>query len=753
MLSRQNSRTIVRGAIFIIALVGLPFLALEFFYFGTLCFIDPFFYLQRIGILAGTMVGINQGATFESEFNTVLMTVTVGGLIIFTVILGRAFCSWICPYGTFFTFFGKFKKEKRDLPEVLQDTNIKYGVLLGFFLAAFLLGSYKWCDICPIGGFYRAAGPFAIDPPWLLAFPFFFFVGFAFMAAYYDTRGFCKYLCPLGAFIALVDRVSLNRIQLPCDRCVECHHCDDVCPMGIDIVNDTRFQFLNDPEVASALKKAGVTNLSREKFDDLPKDVKEILSKKVTGFKVPPGECIRCYQCVDICPIHNDNTAVPVNMIEPEIRVHNFEEVNLGFSPEEALKEAERCLQCEDTPCMERCPAKQDVPGYVKAIKEGDPTKSLEIILETNPLPLTCGRVCPAFCKETCVRGEMGDPIAIPALKRFAADYGTFPKIRPERQTGKKVAVIGSGPAGLTVAWELTKMGHSVTIFESLPVAGGMLGVGIPEYRLPEDVLNKEIENITKQGVELKTETPVSSDMNFRELFEQGFDAIFIGLGAHVPRAMKIPGEELDGVVHATDYLRDVNLGKEVFIGKRVAVIGGGNVAMDAVRTSLRLGADKAMIIYRRAEEQMPADPLEVEESREEGVEYHFLRNPTKIIGQNDKVVGMELIKMQLGEPDASGRRRPVPIEGSNYTIEVDTVIPAISQSPDLSWIPDGTVTITKWNSVEANEKTGETSMKGVFAAGDGVTGPKTVIEAVAASRKAASAMDKFLRSGETAAS
>jgi formate dehydrogenase major subunit len=402
---------------------------------------------------------------------------------------------------------------------------------------------------------------------------------------------------------------------------------------------------------------------------------------------------------------------------------------------------------------MEQCPAKQDVPGYVKAIKEGNPTKSLEIILETNPLPLTCGRVCPAFCKETCVRGKMGDPIAIPTLKRFAADFGKFPKIKPERQTGKKVAVIGSGPAGLTVAWELAKMGHGVTIFESLPVAGGMLGVGIPEYRLPEDTLNKEIENITKQGVELKTDTPISSEMNFKELFEQGFDAIFIGLGAHVPRAMKIPGEDLDGVVHATDYLRDVNLGKEVTIGKRVAVIGGGNVAMDAVRTSLRLGADKAMIIYRRAEEQMPADPLEVEESREEGVEYHFLRNPTKIIGQNGKVVGMELIKMQLGEPDSSGRRRPVPIEGSNYTIRVDTVIPAISQSPDVSWIPDGTVNITKWNSVDANENTGETSMKGVFAAGDGVTGPKTVIEAVAAARKAAAAMDRFLRSGETAAS
>ncbi len=748
MLSRQNTRSIIRWAIVIITLIGFPLGLFAFLGLGTADWIDPFFWIQTIAVIAsgGTVPAIGLKVTL-------MIAITVGGLIIFTIIFGRAFCSWICPYGTILTGFGKLRKTKRELPEVLHDTNIKYGILLGFFLAAFILGRYAWCDICPIGGFWRATGPFAYSFVWLLAFPLTFFVAIGLMAIYYDTRGFCKFLCPLGAFIAILDRISLNRVQLPSDRCVECHKCDDICPMGIDLVNETRFELLNNKEIKEALEKEGITNLNRENFDMLPKELQEKINKNLKYYKVPAGECIRCYQCVDVCPVLNEKVVVPVTMIEPATRITNFNEVNLGYTSEEALKEAKRCLQCEDHPCMDACPASQDVPAYVKAIMDGDPTKSHEIILDTNPLPLTCGRVCPAFCMKVCVRGKTGDPIAINTLKRFAADFGKFPKIKPERKTGKRVAVIGSGPAGLTVAWELTKMGHDVTIFESLPVAGGMLAVGIPEYRLPEEVLNKEIKNITSLGAELKTSTTIGKENNFEELFKQGYDAIFAGVGAHVPREMRVPGEDLEGMIHATDFLRDVNLGKEVKIGKKVAVIGGGNVAMDAVRTSLRLGAEKVMIIYRRAEEQMPADPMEVEESREEGVEYHFLRNPTKIIGQNGKVVGMELIKMKLGEPDASGRRRPIPIEGSNYTIKVDTVIPAISQAPDLSWVPEGTVNITKWNTFEVDEKTGATNMKGIYAAGDDVTGPKTVIEAVAAARLAAKAIDKFLRSGEKVAS
>jgi formate dehydrogenase major subunit len=749
MLSRQTTRTLFRWAIFIIVLIGLPLGFFAFFIYGTLCIIDPFFYIQRVGILIGEILGINEGPGFGSDINLILITVTVAGIIIFTVIFGRAFCSWICPYGTMLTFFGKIKKDKRELPEVLRDTNIKYGILLGFFLSALVLGRYAWCDVCPIGAFYRTSGPFVYQFTWLLVFPLVFFVAIALMAVYYEPRGFCKYLCPLGAFIAILDRVSLNRVQLPSDRCVECHKCDDVCPMGIDVVNGTRFELLNDPEVDSALKAEGITNLSRENFDELPKELQDKISKNLKYYKVPPGECIRCYQCVDVCPIHNERTATPPTLLDPETRITNFQEVNKGYTPELALKEANRCLQCEDHPCLDACPASQDVPGYIKAIAEGDPSKSLDIILDTNPLPLTCGRVCPAFCKNVCVRGKNGDPIAIPILKRYAADHGKFPKIKAERKTGKQVAVIGAGPAGLTVAWELTKMGHEVKMFEALPRGGGMLAVGIPEYRLPNKVLDQEIENIQSIGAELETDRRIGDDFNFKHIFDEGYDAIFVGVGAHVPKAMRLEGEDLKGVIPATDLLRDVNLGKEVKLGEKVAVIGGGNVAMDAVRTSLRLGAKKVILVYRRAEEQMPADPLEVEESKEEGVEYHLLRNPTKIIGQDGKVVGMEIIKMKLGEPDASGRRRPVPIEGSEYRVKVDNVIPAISQAPDLSWVPAGTVDITKWNTIDAKEKTGETKEKGIYAAGDDVTGPQTVIEAVAGARSAAKAIDKFLRSGK----
>jgi formate dehydrogenase major subunit len=744
MLSRQTSRTLIRWAIFIITIIGLPLGIFAFFGVGTADWIDPFFWIQTIGVI------LNGGAIPTLGLQVTLMiALTVGGLIAFTLIFGRAFCSWICPYGTLLTGMGSVKKEKRELPEVMVDRNIKYGVFIGFFLASLILGRYAWCDICPIGGIWRATGPFGYDFPWLLAFPLVFFVAVGLMSVYYETRGFCKYLCPLGAFIAVLDRLSFNRIQLPSDRCVECHHCDNVCPMDIDIVNETRVELLNDPKVKKALADNNIKDLHRKDYDKLPKDLQKLISGKIKSYKVPAGECIRCYQCVDVCPVTNDTVQTPSVLLDPVTRITNFNEVNKGYTHELALKEAKRCLQCEDHPCTDACPALQDVPGYIKAISEGDPTKSLEIILETNPLPLTCGRVCPAFCKQTCVRGKNGEPIAINTLKRYSADHGRFPSIKAERKTGKRVAVIGAGPAGLTVAWELTKMGHEVKMFEALSVAGGMLAVGIPEYRLPAKILNKEVENIQRFGAELEMEKRIGPDYNFQEIFDEGYDSIFVGVGAHVPKAMRIEGEELEGVLPATDFLRDVNLGNEVKIGKRVAVIGGGNVAMDAVRTSLRLGAEKVLLVYRRAEEQMPADPLEIEESKEEGVEYHLLRNPTKILGQDGKVIGMEIIKMKLGEPDSSGRRRPVPIEGSEYRVNVDNVIPAISQAPDLDWVPEGTVDITKWTTIDAVEKTGETKVKGIYAAGDDVTGPKTVIEAVAAARKAAKAIDAFLRSGK----
>jgi glutamate synthase (NADPH/NADH) small chain len=747
-LKRQQARWIFRLAIFFIAWIGVPFLMFTFFWYGTMCFADPFFWLQRLGILIG------QGTLLDAGNRTlILISLTVFGLIIFTIAFGRAFCSWICPYGTLLDLLGKVKSNKKHLPEAIQEKSIKYGVLLGFLVSAMALGWPVWCDICPAGAAWRASGPFIYAFPWLLMLSLTFFFVVTIMAVFYDGRGWCKFLCPLGAFIAIVDKISLHRVRLPADRCVECGRCEDVCPMDIDLLDDVRYEFLNDAEVRKVLDEAGIRNPSREKFDELPENVRNVLSKKVKSYRVPAGECIRCFQCVDNCPIVTDQSVVPTTMLDPLERVHHFKEVNLGYTEELAVKEAMRCLQCEDHPCTDACPAKQDVPGYIKAIMDVDPSKSLEIILETNPLPLTCGRVCPAFCKQVCVRGKSGDPIAIPTLKRYAADFGKFPKIKQERETGKRVAVIGAGPAGLTIGWELAKMGHGVTIFEELNVSGGMLAVGIPEYRLPKKILNKEIDRIKAQGVEIKNESPIGKDTGIKELFDQGFDAVFIGVGAHVPKAMRVPGEELEGVYHASTFLKDVNLGQEVVVGKKVAVIGGGNVAMDAVRTSLRLGAKKAMIVYRRAEEQMPADPLEIEESKEEGVEYHLLRNPTKIIEKDGKVVGMELIKMELGEPDSSGRRRPVPIEGSEYVIECDMVVPAISQSPELSWLPaeDLGIVITKWNTVEVNEATGMSAMEGVFAAGDDVSGPATVIEAIAAARVTAKAIDAYLRKDKAA--
>lgn len=743
-IKRQQTRWIVRLAIFFIAWIGVPLLLFTFFWYGTLCFADPFFWLQRLVILAG------QGTLLDAGNRTlILISIAVFGLIIFTIIFGRAFCSWICPYGTMLDLMGKVKPEKRHLPEAIQERSIKYGVLLGFMVSAIALGWPVFCDICPAGAAWRASGPFAYAFPWLLMLSLMFFFVVTIMAVLYDARGWCKFLCPLGAFIAIIDKISFHRVHLPADRCVECGRCEDVCPMDIDLLDDVRYEFLNDEQVRKVLGDAGITNPSREKFDELPKEVQDVLSKKVKSYRVPAGECIRCFQCVDRCPILTDQTVVPTAMLDPLERVHHFKEVNLGYTEELAVKEANRCLQCDDHPCLDACPAQQDVPGYIKAIMDVDPSKSLEIILDTNPLPLTCGRVCPAFCKKVCVRGKSGEPIAIPTLKRYAADFGRFPKIKAERKTGKRVAVIGSGPAGLTVAWELAKMGHGVTIFEDLSVSGGMLVVGIPEYRLPKKILNKEIEHIKALGVEIKNDSPIGKEIGIKELFDQGYDAVFIGVGAHIPRAMKVPGEDLEGVYHASVFLKDVNLGKEVKVGKKVAVIGGGNVAMDAVRTSLRLGAEKAMIVYRRAEEQMPADPLEIEESKEEGVEYHLLRNPTKIFGKDGKVVGMELIKMELGEPDSSGRRRPVPIEGSEYVIDCDMVIPAISQSPDLSWLPDNLgIGITKWNTVDVDDATGMSAMEGVFAAGDDVSGPATVIEAVAGARKTAKAIDELLRRG-----
>jgi glutamate synthase (NADPH/NADH) small chain len=427
---------------------------------------------------------------------------------------------------------------------------------------------------------------------------------------------------------------------------------------------------------------------------------------------------------------------VKMRLQDARARIRNFDEVALGYSKEEAIAEAQRCLACKKNPCNEACPLHCCPAEYADLISEGDFDGALSQILEYNPLAASCGRACVHFCEDKCTLGKKGTALSIAALKRAAADYGQA-AVKPGPPTGKKVAIIGSGPAGLTVAWECAKAGHSVTIFEAYAIAGGMLWAGIPPYRLPREAVEQDVQRILGLGVQLVLNSPMTSEEQVLALLEE-YDAVFIGIGAHEPRWMGIEGEDLQGVAHAVDFLRDVNSGKDIKVGKKVAVIGGGNVAIDAVRTARRLGAD-SFIVYRRAREQMPANEAEIEETEEEGIVFHFLTNPTRVLGKDGKMTGLECLRMELGEPDESGRRRPVPVEGSEFVIEADMMIQAISQQPDISWLSKTSkFKTTRWQTFEVDPDTNQTSVPGVFAAGDDVSGPATIVEAVADGRKAA---------------
>lgn len=452
---------------------------------------------------------------------------------------------------------------------------------------------------------------------------------------------------------------------------------------------------------------------------------------------------------------------VPVREQDAKERAHNFEEVCLGYNDEEAVSEAQRCIGCKNAKCITGCPVSIDIPGFISKVKESDFKGAAEIIAQYSALPAVCGRVCPQEnqCEGVCVRGIKGEPVSIGKLERFVADWARENGVdmsKTEPKNGKKVAIIGAGPAGLTCAGDLAKKGYDVTIFEALHKAGGVLEYGIPEFRLPkEKVVKSEVENIKKLGVKIETNVIIGRTITIDQLFDdEKFDAVFIGSGAGLPKFMGIPGENANGVLSANEFLTRVNLMKAydedydtpVKIGNKVAVVGGGNVAMDAARTALRLGSE-SHIVYRRGTEQLPARVEEVHHAIEEGVIFDTLTNPVEIlVDENGWVKGMTCIKMELGEPDESGRRSPVEIKGSEFVMDVDTVIMSLGTSPNplISSTTKG-LEINKRRCIVAEEDTGLTSREGVYAGGDAVTGAATVILAMGAGKKAAKAIDEYL--------
>ncbi len=452
---------------------------------------------------------------------------------------------------------------------------------------------------------------------------------------------------------------------------------------------------------------------------------------------------------------------VPVREQEAQVRAKNFDEVCLGYNMEEAKCEAERCINCKNAQCMKGCPVAINIPGFIEQVKLGNIEEAYKIISESSALPAVCGRVCPqeSQCEGKCIRGIKGEAISIGKLERFVADWARENGIKPapaKEKLGKKVAVIGSGPAGLTCAGDLAKLGYDVTIFEALHEAGGVLVYGIPEFRLPKEaVVANEIANVESLGVKIEKNVIVGKSVTIDELMdEEGFDAVFIGSGAGLPKFMGIPGENANGVFSANEYLTRSNLMKAfnedsntpIMRGKKVAVVGGGNVAMDAARTALRLGAE-VHIVYRRSEEELPARVEEVHHAKEEGIIFDLLTNPVEILeDENNWVKGMRCVKMELGEPDASGRRRPVEVPGSEFDMELDTVIMSLGTSPNplISSTTKGLET-NKWKCIVADEEHGKTTKEGVFAGGDAVTGAATVILAMGAGKAAAKGIHEYL--------
>lgn len=455
----------------------------------------------------------------------------------------------------------------------------------------------------------------------------------------------------------------------------------------------------------------------------------------------------------------------PMPEQEAEIRRRNFKEVPIGYSEETAVLEASRCIQCKKPSCVQGCPVSVDIPGFIGLIKEKKFTESIRHIWQKNALPAVCGRVCPQEiqCEGTCILAKKGEAVAIGNLERYVADlerdHGKGELPPKEAPTGKKVAVVGSGPSGLTVAGDLLLKGHDVTIFEAFHKPGGVLVYGIPEFRLPKEIVFSEVHFLERLGATLKCNTVVGRTVELDELFEQGYDAIYLGVGAGLPRFLGIPGENLIGIYSANEYLTRSNLMKAYLFpeydtpivkGKNVAVFGAGNVAMDSARTAMRLGAETVRIVYRRSKEEMPARAAEIHHAGEEGIEFYLLTSPTRFIGdENGRVTGMECIKMELGEPDESGRRRPVALEGSKFQLECDLAVIAVGSGANpLLTQSTQDIDLNKWGYIEADPETGKTSKRGVWAGGDIVTGAATVILAMGAGRGASDSMHNYLTLG-----
>ena len=459
----------------------------------------------------------------------------------------------------------------------------------------------------------------------------------------------------------------------------------------------------------------------------------------------------------------------PMPTQAPEVRAHNFDEVALGYDDATAIDEALRCLNCKNMPCVSGCPVNIHIPEFITKVKEGDFEGAYQVINRSSSLPAVCGRVCPQEkqCESKCVRGIKGEPVGIGRLERFVADWHNAHSSEApstEAPNGHRVAIVGSGPSGLTCAGDLAKKGYSVTVFEALHAAGGVLVYGIPEFRLPKAIVKKEVDNLVAMGVDVKTNIVIGKTLTVDELFEQGYEAVFIGSGAGLPSFMGIPGESLKGVYSANEFLTRSNLMKAyrtdsptpIMRGGKVAVVGGGNVAMDAARTALRLGAEKVYIVYRRSMDELPARREEVEHAIEEGIEFKLLNNPVEILGfenpedkrdpRNGFVTGMKCVRMELGEPDERGRRRPMVVEGSEFVLDVDTVIMSIGTSPNplIKMTTDG-LEVNSRGGIIVEEESGATTKEGVYAGGDAVTGAATVISAMGAGKVAATAIDEYL--------